>query len=666
MAVRRMRNLEFGRAFETWLEAMEEERVMGVAVARLLNMGVARCFNAWLEKSEEQSTMKRQLAAAAGRLVRPALAASLTHWRHSWEAAVRFAAEGGLLGRITALEEELRAVKEELQAKGEEMEEGHRQRIEAMARRAVTRMRNGQLLRGWEAWVEQWAEERRGERLLSGFVVRLMNAKLSNGWNSWLDAWEEASRQQRMMRAFVGRLLNRQLAASWETWAHGCAADEAMSRKLSSFLGRVMNLGLARGWGAWMDAWEEQRRQRALLASAVARMRRPELAASFGHWRSDWCKEQPMVMLEGGEDTGSVPKEEAMKITEELRACEEERQAALEEVKLLKEAAARSAAAHAAAQKRSAEECERLENQMDALRAKGDELGRKAKESADALAAELHRAAQQEEEESAARGAMHGLRAELASMTEKSAQLQGQLAASEVRAGMEGKRADQATELAKRLQRQMESAGLPLAEQEKRALISEMNGRMEELVEAVGTQSAKQIRELTQLVALRDRQLAHAAASPGSTKGSRLLDMRPLQNGTLLATGAAGAAASSGLLVCVPSTPQADAWARGLSDADDEERRRQLQMRWVSEDARELRRPMSGGRAAPGAGAARRLRGRSGSSGEIRSMSSADLLPTLGEAETRRPFTAGSVRKANTRAGLWRVQGMSVQPPTHA
>ena len=106
-AIRRMRNAKMAAGFTTWLAGATELKRMHNAAKRLSNLGTARCFNSWLDSIEEQERMRRMLAGAAGRLARPALAAALAHWRNDWDVARRFALEGGLLGRVRALEEEL-------------------------------------------------------------------------------------------------------------------------------------------------------------------------------------------------------------------------------------------------------------------------------------------------------------------------------------------------------------------------------------------------------------------------------------------------------------------------------------------------------------------------------------------------------------------------------
>ena len=68
------------------------------AARRSANRDIAMGFSAWQEQWEEAARQKRMLAAAAGRLARPALAAAVVHWRNAWYAAEAARAEAAQRG----------------------------------------------------------------------------------------------------------------------------------------------------------------------------------------------------------------------------------------------------------------------------------------------------------------------------------------------------------------------------------------------------------------------------------------------------------------------------------------------------------------------------------------------------------------------------------------
>ena len=76
-------------------QRMEEEREKRIAhlqrnaARRIMQMGLARGWSGWHDAWSEQRQRKRMLQAAAARLQRPMLTASLAHWRHDWDAERR-------------------------------------------------------------------------------------------------------------------------------------------------------------------------------------------------------------------------------------------------------------------------------------------------------------------------------------------------------------------------------------------------------------------------------------------------------------------------------------------------------------------------------------------------------------------------------------------------
>ena len=321
-AVRRMQNAGLARGFEAWRSLYEEEMQMRLVAKRMLNAGMAKCWGTWLDMAEEQTRKRRMLAAAVGKLTRPMLAACYAHWYKDWEAAIRLAEQGGLLGRIAMLEEALRQAREETVVKVREAETtANQERMEEMAMRAVRRMMNSQVTHCWETWVDECVKQVFARRRMTAFIGRLLNQHLARGWQAWLARWEEHTTCHTKLLSFLGRLLNQQLADGWDIWVSLCEQRIHRARLMHAAAKRLPNQHLGRGWRAWLaqieekrrnwtvinscngklvnremgrgfrawnERWVERAQQMRVLAAAAGRLHNPELIASFRYWRKDW------------------------------------------------------------------------------------------------------------------------------------------------------------------------------------------------------------------------------------------------------------------------------------------------------------------------------------------------------------------------------------------
>ena len=118
---------ESARALAETLEAEKEKRIAHTQQMAAMRMGkqqLSKGWQTWLDGWLEQQRHKRMLAAAAGRLMKPALAAALTHWRADWQEELRAALEEGqrILHEEQARRDalhvgELEKLKEEMMAK---------------------------------------------------------------------------------------------------------------------------------------------------------------------------------------------------------------------------------------------------------------------------------------------------------------------------------------------------------------------------------------------------------------------------------------------------------------------------------------------------------------------------------------------------------------------
>ena len=600
-AIRRMRNAKMAAGFTTWLAGATELKRMHNAAKRLSNLGTARCFNSWLDSIEEQERMRRMLAGAAGRLARPALAAALAHWRNDWDVARRFALEGGLLGRVRALEEELRLMRQSAEEREIEANERAREAsAEQMARTAIRRMRGAQLCGAWERWQQQREKQSVAARALR----RMMNARLAAAWNSWVTANEERQEVLRRMRTFGGRLMNRALAVGFGGWVAMCEEAEMRKALMEGSMYRLLNVQLGRALNTWIDQRAMRARREALMREAVARLGNPVLSASFRAWRDDWMDE---LRKSSPDDLWTVPGLRAALAKLEA-ALVRSKEAAQEELERFRERAyveiaqAEDAARVASEEARRREEMlERQEREMSTLRREREALRREGVRQEESLRAELDRARHEIDEacDALRRAFERETRDEREEAARKAAELErtSRLLASET------KRANDATEHVQKLQHEIRMSPLPLALQEKRGLVAAMNERMRQLCDAVGAQNSRRIRDLTALVSLRDRQLSaqRGGASGGSPRSAAQLhamlgtsqsastflpkkssygslDTRPLQGvsgrgKTSPAMGGGGATGSgAALLACTPSLAEAEAWAQRLIGAEEEER----------------------------------------------------------------------------------------------
>ena len=134
------------RALAEAAEAAKEariERVQQRAALRLGKRELSKGWQAWLDVYLERQRHTRMLAAAAGRLARPALAAALTHWRTDWQEELRAALEEGQRILRAAHVGELEKLKGEMAAKQAKLDDErkwqqeHRQGVTAAAKVAA-------------------------------------------------------------------------------------------------------------------------------------------------------------------------------------------------------------------------------------------------------------------------------------------------------------------------------------------------------------------------------------------------------------------------------------------------------------------------------------------------------------------------------------------------
>merc|ERR1711938_169508 len=143
---------------------------------------------------------KRMLAAAAGRLARPALAAALTAWRTDWQQEQAAAIEAAYALRARE-KEEAHAKALAMQAEAE-----REKRIAHVQQMAAKRMMQAGLTKGWQTWLDLYLEHERQKRMLAAAAGRLARPALAAALTAWRKDWASEQRRaleegQRLLRA---------------------------------------------------------------------------------------------------------------------------------------------------------------------------------------------------------------------------------------------------------------------------------------------------------------------------------------------------------------------------------------------------------------------------------------------------------------------------------
>ena len=333
-------------AFAT--EQAKESRVQLIAesvLRRIVQRGLARGWTTWHGQWAGMLRRKRMLVAAAGRLQRPMLTAALWSWRTGWADAMRERAgmshvrllkesesqKGALVAQMRWLKAEhaqqldaaagQRArLEAKLRAAGVEVEdvqydavrkeaERRERRIADMQQRAVRRISNQGVMRGWSRWHEEWYEKARQTRMLRSVASRLLRPKVALTLSTWKADWVATQQAQlaRQLKLQLAEQLRTQEAREAEMRSIGAEqADQAVAdleRAHAELLERekearvehlhikaakrISNQGFMRGFSAWQHHFYEEARLKRLLVASAAKMCRPTLVAAFVNWQRE-------------------------------------------------------------------------------------------------------------------------------------------------------------------------------------------------------------------------------------------------------------------------------------------------------------------------------------------------------------------------------------------
>merc|ERR1719272_2927293 len=191
-----------------------------------------RGFSAWSEQWEQAARHKRMLASAGARLARPALSASISHWKGDWEA-----------DRRTNLALEVRRREQDRAGKSAAASGGAaQQEMAAYMAKAEAEL----------AYVKQAAQKDLERELL-------MQKVALTGTTEEMIALQKAQEKEQRIEHHAQKAIR-----------------------------RICNQGIMRSFSAWSEQWEQATRHKRMLASAGARLARPALSASISHWKGDW------------------------------------------------------------------------------------------------------------------------------------------------------------------------------------------------------------------------------------------------------------------------------------------------------------------------------------------------------------------------------------------
>jgi len=553
-AVKRMLNAALTAGWQSWKSQWAELQKIKQASFRLRNAGIARSWYAWLELRDAMKEQKRMLSAAASRLMRPKLVAAYVHWKDDFDRN----SKGGLRQRLEDAQRALvEATKEqerlrEMLAKAEREaarreNQGKEKMAEALQRSAVRRMRNVHLAAGWSSWLDTWQEERQ-KAAMKEAVLRMQHAAMSKGWTTWHALWEAEVARRRLLGA-AGRLMNQQLSRAWTTWVELWEHQSRVS-KMTAAGTRLKHLAVAVGWSKWRDTWEAERATRVLVLAA-RQLLNQQLSRGWRTWRG-WYEAEAYAarLLRNALNqlTSPLLSMAFAHWADDWRVCSDaEREAARERRLALQEEELRELRAAFAVTMEEGEEktaiITRQEIEIVELRR-------------DAKSRQLHHETLQRQA------------AEVSSIRREALVQRQQL--SQAR-----EEAKEAAAKMSQLEEQLIAAGTPLAVQQRREIIltlmREAHTQMELLSETVAADQSGQIRQLEQLVALRDRQLIRTTSSP-RFQSPRVVPMpfnershdtkplwthrRPATNRPATASIASGRTAPAGLFV-TPSLPEA-------------------------------------------------------------------------------------------------------------
>ena len=140
----------------------------------------------------------------------------------------------------------------------EELQRQQRKKtIAKHAEKAVRRMVEQQLARGWQTWLASWEERCYVRSLIRGGIVGLLHAQIQRGWRQWKEWIEERTESLEVLARATANLAQRESARGYRHWVAGAA---------------------------WL---RQEREEEQRLRHTAAKMRNPRLVELFGRWQQE-------------------------------------------------------------------------------------------------------------------------------------------------------------------------------------------------------------------------------------------------------------------------------------------------------------------------------------------------------------------------------------------
>ena len=500
-AMRRMANQQLAWGWSTWIVACEETARLRAAVKYLVNSHVGRCFTTWAAVAEALRDQHARLKKAGARLTKPQTVACFRHWRRDWEAAQHDKAKG-------VLQAEARELRRQLQAAQEEARESQRLRDQILQQMGDIERREAIAREGWAASEKRESEARQAwmEKLYERAARRLMHLDVSKGFFAWKEDWEERTVTAQRLKAVVGRLLKPRRAAGFATWKADWQEELARRIKETEKAKEAQQLEMAR---------RLEEKERALTATAQAQARAAELRAA--EVRAAQLRAE--ADLDSSGDSYSDTESDERADSGEGGPLMEGRRPSVR----------RDSSRRQSVRRQSIRDNLLVLSQLQEDLVASEATAKLAREEAEFLATMV--AKQQEELEGIRRAAggdaavRHALESDSQRLKQEMENVRKACEAQIIHCGKQLLACQRELAQAKedrvrsddelhQLKEQLKSVGAPLASEQRKGLLKAMHLQMEQMTEAVAANHLQRIRELAQLVALRDRQLSRAGSSP--------------------------------------------------------------------------------------------------------------------------------------------------------
>ena len=269
-AVARWRNRALAGALDLWVDQIARlkrlRQLMAKTVLRWKNLVIGRCFSKWYGE-----LLRRRKAARAAKMWTNRCAGRALN---TWIGQVVRTRQIAKILKVWAHRHVLPAWN------GWQEFLLQRQRMRALAARAVARWRNRALAGALDLWVDQIARLKRLRQLMAKTVLRWKNLVIGRCFSKW---YGELLRRRKAARA-AKMWIHRLLATAFNSWsARHEALNEACARALR-ILKRWHNRALARGWEKWMQMHMSFEQAKLLATRALRRWIHALLARCWQKW----------------------------------------------------------------------------------------------------------------------------------------------------------------------------------------------------------------------------------------------------------------------------------------------------------------------------------------------------------------------------------------------